>query len=52
MVIENRVRFIKELIEDIREIVIGKAAVATRFSVGLKRLRYQLRCLRTIGRST
>ena len=33
--LENRVRFIKELIEDTREIVDGKAAVATRFSVGL-----------------
>ena len=28
-------RFIKELIEDTREVVEGKAAVATRFSVGL-----------------
>jgi dimethylamine/trimethylamine dehydrogenase len=33
--LENRVRFIKELIEDTREVVDGKAAVATRFSVGL-----------------
>ena len=33
--LENRVRFIRELIEDTREVVNGKAAVATRFSVGL-----------------
>ena len=33
--LENRVRFIAELIEDTKEIVQGKAAVATRFSVGL-----------------
>ena len=34
--LENRVRLIKELIEETKEIVAGKAAVATRFSVGLE----------------
>ena len=34
--LENRVRLIRELIEETKEIVDGKAAVATRFSVGLE----------------
>ena len=34
--LENRVRLIRELIEETKEIVNGKAAVATRFSVGLE----------------
>jgi dimethylamine/trimethylamine dehydrogenase len=34
--LKNRVRLIRELIEETKEIVAGKAAVATRFSVGLE----------------
>lgn len=33
--LENRVRLVRELIEETKEVVAGKAAVATRFSVGL-----------------
>lgn len=33
--LENRTRIVRELIEETREAVAGKAAVATRFSVGL-----------------
>ena len=33
--LENRVRLVRELIEETKEVVSGKAAVATRFSVGL-----------------
>ena len=34
--LENRVRLVRELIEETKEVVAGKAAVATRFSVGLE----------------
>ena len=34
--LENRVRLLRELIEETKEIVEGKAAVATRFSIGLE----------------
>ncbi|MGK7652765.1 FAD-dependent oxidoreductase [Roseovarius sp. B08] len=34
--LENRVRLVRELIEDTREAVAGRAAVACRFSVGLE----------------
>jgi dimethylamine/trimethylamine dehydrogenase len=34
--LKNRVRLIRELIEETKEVVAGKAAVATRFSVGLE----------------
>lgn len=34
--LKNRVRLVRELIEETKEVVAGKAAVATRFSVGLE----------------